>query len=218
MRIKNLLIILVIFSLFLPSVYAAKVFGIVYSPYLEKLNSAVVSVNSEPKQTVVARDGSYSFNLDEGDYVITARYRNKENYFVEEEVKISEDGEFNLDLILFPDLTEDDITVEDFGDIPEVVNVPSIWTYILIGWLVMVFGVLYMMRRAKSHFEDLDDDLDGVLRFIKDNKGRVTQLDIRKNFSWSEAKISLIITELEDKGLIKKIKKGRSNVILLEKK
>ncbi|MDP4012416.1 MAG: hypothetical protein Q8R00_02315 [Candidatus Nanoarchaeia archaeon] len=218
MRIKILLLSLVIFSLFLPSVYAAKVFGTVYSPYLEKLNSAVVSVNSEPKQTVVARDGSYSFNLDEGNYTITARYSNKENYFVEENIKITEEGEFNVDLILFPDLSEDEMGVDDIGEIPEVINVPSIWTYILLAWLVMVFGVIYMMRRTKGHFGDLDDDLDEILRFIKSNNGRVTQLDIRKNFSWSEAKISLIITELEDKGLIKKIKKGRSNVILLEKK
>ncbi len=38
--------------------------------------------------------------------------------------------------------------------------------------------------------------------------------DIRKNFPYSEAKISLMIDELEAKGLVKKVKKGRGNLIL----
>ena len=42
------------------------------------------------------------------------------------------------------------------------------------------------------------------------------QKDIRKNFPSSEAKISLILTELEEKGIIKKIKRGRGNIIVLK--
>ena len=41
--------------------------------------------------------------------------------------------------------------------------------------------------------------------------------DIRKAFGLSEAKASLIITELEHKNLVKRIKKGRGNVIILNK-
>ena len=59
-----------------------------------------------------------------------------------------------------------------------------------------------------------DDDAEKVLNFIKQEK-RTTQKDIRKEFPVSEAKISLILTELESKGKIKKIKKGKTNVVIL---
>ncbi|PIU72321.1 hypothetical protein COS79_03525, partial [Candidatus Woesearchaeota archaeon CG06_land_8_20_14_3_00_33_13] len=59
---------------------------------------------------------------------------------------------------------------------------------------------------------------DGIIKIIKDNKGRVTQKEIRKQIPLSEAKISLMITELEDKGIVKRIKKGRGNIIILSKK
>ena len=44
----------------------------------------------------------------------------------------------------------------------------------------------------------------------------MTQKEIRKNIPYSEAKVSLWITELESDGKIKKIKKGRGNVIALK--
>jgi len=62
------------------------------------------------------------------------------------------------------------------------------------------------------------ESLDRVIRIIKENNGRVTQKDIRKQIPLSEAKISLMITELEDKGIVKRIKKGRGNIIILKRK
>jgi len=58
-------------------------------------------------------------------------------------------------------------------------------------------------------------DLKDLMDFIRKEEGRTTQKDIRRQFPLSEAKISLMIAELEDKGLIKKIKKGRGNIIVL---
>jgi uncharacterized membrane protein len=54
-----------------------------------------------------------------------------------------------------------------------------------------------------------------VLAFIRSHK-RVTQKEIRKSFPMSEAKISLIITDLESQGKVRKIKKGRGNVIIAD--
>lgn len=73
---------------------------------------------------------------------------------------------------------------------------------------------------AKAETADLPatekDDAKEIVDFIKKEGGRTTQKDIRKVSSLSEAKISLIITELEHKGVIEKIKKGRGNVIVLK--
>lgn len=59
-----------------------------------------------------------------------------------------------------------------------------------------------------------DTDLvSKILNLIKENE-RMTQKDIRKSIPYSEAKISLILTQLENERKIKKIKKGRGNIII----
>jgi uncharacterized membrane protein len=63
----------------------------------------------------------------------------------------------------------------------------------------------------------LPDDLREVVRIIERNGGRITQLDLRKALPYSEAKVSLMVTDLENRGIVKKIKKGRGNVIILNK-
>ncbi|MBS3106435.1 hypothetical protein J4419_02115 [Candidatus Woesearchaeota archaeon] len=59
-------------------------------------------------------------------------------------------------------------------------------------------------------------DLETVLKIIKDEGGRATQKDIRKRLPLSEAKVSLMISELEAKGKVQKIKKGRGNIVVLK--
>ena len=56
-----------------------------------------------------------------------------------------------------------------------------------------------------------------ILKILIQEGGRTTQKGIRKQIQLSEAKISLMIAELEHKGIIEKIKKGRGNIIILKK-
>lgn len=62
----------------------------------------------------------------------------------------------------------------------------------------------------------LPDDLQALYEAIIQSGGRVTQKDLRKKFTCSEAKVSLMLADLEDRGLIKKIKRGRANIIIAE--
>jgi uncharacterized membrane protein len=62
----------------------------------------------------------------------------------------------------------------------------------------------------------LPKDLKQVVSILKRNEGRMNQKDLRKEIPLSEAKVSLMITELEDLGLVKRIKKGRGNVLVLK--
>jgi len=216
--IRKILISILLVLVLSQTALAARVQGTIYSPYLEKLEGVIVEVNTQPQQTIVSRDGTYSFNLPNGEYVITALYDEGERYSIKENITITSEGEFNLDLILESDFSEEENIIEDQIDIPqELTKISSIWVYVLIAWLILIFVILYLMRSAKKLGSDLDEELDIVVNFIKESGGRVTQKDIRAKFPWSEAKISLIITELEDKKLIKKIKKGRTNVIILER-
>ena len=62
---------------------------------------------------------------------------------------------------------------------------------------------------------------DLVFDLVRESSGRISYdevtAEIRKHFPLSEAKISLMITELEHKGIVNRIKKGRGNVIILNK-
>ncbi len=59
--------------------------------------------------------------------------------------------------------------------------------------------------------------LKRAIDIIKKNDGRITQKQLRKEMmDLSESKVSLILTELEHKGKIEKVKRGRGNVILLK--
>lgn len=57
---------------------------------------------------------------------------------------------------------------------------------------------------------------DKIFEIIQTEK-RITQKELRKNIPLSEAKISLVITELESLGKIRKIKQGRGNIIIFVK-
>ncbi|MEL4305390.1 DUF7343 domain-containing protein [Methanococcoides sp. LMO-2] len=61
----------------------------------------------------------------------------------------------------------------------------------------------------------LPSDLQEVLDIIRSGGGRITQKDLRSKLSYSEAKVSLIVSDLENRGLVEKFKKGRGNVILI---
>ena len=63
-----------------------------------------------------------------------------------------------------------------------------------------------------------DDSLQKIVTFMKQQDGRTTQKELRKQFPFSEAKMSLLIADLEQQKKIKKIKKGRGNILILVQK
>ncbi len=64
--------------------------------------------------------------------------------------------------------------------------------------------------------EPLTPELNDVLNIIRGNKGRITQKDLRGGrLKYSEVKVSLLLSELEKRGLIKKFKNGRENIVVL---
>jgi uncharacterized membrane protein len=61
----------------------------------------------------------------------------------------------------------------------------------------------------------LPTDLVEVLDVIQSHRGRITQKDLRSKLDYSEVKVSLLLSELEKRGLIKKLKRGRENIVIL---
>ena len=104
----------------------------------------------------------------------------------------------------------------DIVDLNEDTNFMQIFIIVVFVLFLVTIGIVFYIKRKKPKKTELDEDLtEKVLDFIKKNNGRVTQKEIRKNFAYSEAKISLVISELEHKNKIEKIKKSKGNIIIL---
>lgn len=74
-----------------------------------------------------------------------------------------------------------------------------------------------VVQCTDDRYSSLPDDLRELIAILAKNGNRMTQKDLRGILRrHSEAKVSLMITDLEDRGLVRKIKKGRGNVIILE--
>jgi uncharacterized membrane protein len=212
---------------------AALIYGELYDFSLAKVDNVVIEINTVPRQQYVSANGSYSFSVPPGNYKLIARQYSEgilagsaeENVIVEDN---KENGEYVIDLILFPSFEEEEEILAETEFEPEEKYVPQPTNYILLvialAAIVAFFLILRMKgKELKRKREELDKEskeseggLKKVISFIKKEGGRTTQKDIRRAFPQSEAKISLILTELEHNGTIKKIKKGRGNVVILK--
>ena len=246
MKLRLIFLILLITSL-ISGVQAAKVNGTVYewSDFEKPLKNVVVELekNSTRVQLDISQTGYYEFDhLSPGNYVIKAKYyrNNILEYAGEENVSIENADDFkNIDMLLFPPT---DSEVEYLGDInltgetgikrEDYLNENALIILLLVFSVAIAF---YLVRKRKNipgkpgektaplpedpaSEQELPQDLKNLYDLILGMGGRTTQKDLRKKMSCSEAKVSLMITDLEDRGLIKKIKKGRSNIIIAENK
>ncbi len=233
---KHKLSFLVIIILLSSLATAATLKGSIYNSNLDLETDVLVEIDN---QKYLSKDGSYTFELDVGDYTLTAT---KGLVSTSEEVKVT--GTNVFDVFLLDDFTdEDDLwkdTEEEFFTEDDVDNEYAKWRYVLGGLIILVlfyrfflmrkkFGSLRKFRKhhklerrktTKQHQKEIDAEpgyLDRVIEIIKKHDGRIHQKTLRKEMlDISESKVSLILTELEHKGKIERIKKGRGNVIILK--
>ncbi len=205
---------------------AAVLHGTVYDFDLTARHDAIVSVDSTPRQQVVAKEGTYAFTLPQGEYVLSARYG--QDLSIQETIIIQEEGDYLLDLILLPDFEEDEQFLQEDIDIrdAELSEDRGIWQYLLLAFglaALITAGAIYARSRgtqehASRHAQrsagGLDEDLRQILDLLQTEGGRMNQKDLRARVPHSEAKISLMVTDLESRGLVRKIKRGRGNIIV----
>lgn len=271
----------------------ATVHGVTYAwDTLEPVNDTVIDVNSNPPQSIVAKDGAYSFELTPGDYTIKASYyeNNSLIYSKETTIEIEDEGSYVLDLLLYPvsDKRATETVAAKMNSNGAVAggqtkNIFSIISYlpvaialflpvaIVVAIVLFLLGGVYEItkkyrkrnekrsQQGKINIsgllvkaltrptysgvnpvgeepmiepviesgensvietnalkkEPLTPELNDVLNIIRGNKGRITQKDLRGRLKYSEVKVSLLLSELEKRGLIKKFKNGRENIVVL---
>lgn len=226
----------IVFLTFISIVYAAKIEGAVYDLSLKRQTSVIVEINTSTKQLFVVQNGTYYFDVPNGFYTIKVKSVEKNEMITQltENLTVAQEGAYTLDLILYPDLGEIEKAVNeiDIGNSSiknnEAKNKKDYsFTITLVVMLslslIIAIGMYYIRKSIKQtankhETSNEDEYLNQVLKIVSQEGGRTTQKDIRKQIPLSEAKISLMIAELEHKGVIEKIKKGRGNIIILKKK
>ncbi len=228
--------------------HAATLEGTIYDSELEPAADVLMEIDSQPAQRLLSRDGTYTFEIPQGTYRLTAR---KGELQVTEEVNVQTAGIFVFDIFLIPDieqeldlwgeteqeLLEEETTVEGREVKPFF---RRYWRHI-VAFLIIIF-LLYRFARARKkygslwrfrkkvkeeqaktleqHKQELAREpgyLEKAMEIIRKHDGRITQKELRREMMpLSEAKVSLIITELEHRGKVEKVKKGRGNVILVK--
>jgi uncharacterized membrane protein len=243
----GIMIILIVIIL-APMALSATLKGSIYNTKLELETDTFVTINTQPEQKYLSKDGNYQFEVSPGKYTLTAQKVDEET---SEEVEIVKEGEYVLDLFLIGGLgDEEDLWSDTEQELDtEVVldTADNSWRYWLVGigvLLVIIGIILWWFKKGgkkpihstkkdeEEHIPEIKETktvkelkeelaaepgyLDETIAIIKRYGGRIYQKELRKEMMHlSESKISLILTELEHKGRIEKIKKGRGNAIIL---
>jgi len=218
------------FAVFLILIYtasAATIYGNIYDLSLDRVEGAVVEINTNPMQRFVAVNGTYSIEVPPGKYTILAYYRNGQPMAVAENITIVQNGDYVLDLFLYPDIDDelfDDLNLDIENPYPD-----RKFSWLIGAALLLILAAAFFFFRArknkgeskteysKEKIQKAKPDLSRIISLLEKNDGRMTQRELRKELPLSEAKISLMVAELESLGKVKKIKKGRGNIIILEK-
>ena len=87
---------------------------------------------------------------------------------------------------------------------------------IIAGAGLVYFGpkILYRVRRiGKVRFIGVTSEEEEVLEVIRQKGGSCPQKDLYTEFDMSQAKVSLILNNLEERGLVRRFREGRENVV-----
>ncbi|MEK6959587.1 MAG: hypothetical protein AABX47_00300 [Nanoarchaeota archaeon] len=263
-KIPFMIFAVVLLSGFAQFVSAATIEGKLYDYSLFQVRQGIVEVDTVPAQRHVSVNGSYSFNVQKGNYTIRAASLREGIVLANatQTIAVEEQGIFNLDLILLPALdppsTDEEIDVSDVEHALASAKIdrymywpPGPWTVVLIVFVAVSSIALLRMSKRRMAVEDLSKtveltrhsidpssqaaphkdlstpqkdssssdarhDLAALVRALKARDGRATQKELRKDLPFSEAKVSLMVSELEHEGVVTKIRKGRGNIIILK--
>lgn len=203
--------------LLIPIAQAASISGTVYNYDLIPVHGAVLTINTTPEQLLVIPTGTYTLTVQPGHYLLTVGQAKQHGITEEDQqvITITDENEYTLDFILFPKLTEEEDLEIDEAVIAEEQPRINI-TYLIIGIILVIAGSIGFAT-AKKKTQPTNDELETALIQHLKTRGTSTQKELRAATPYSEAKVSMAITSLEAQGKIIKIKKGRSNIIKLQK-
>lgn len=238
---KKKFLIFLFFFFFLFLIYfslAAKIYGEIYDLGLNKIKNVFIVINTTPEQKMISVDGSYIFQVPLGIYEIRAFYKIDNTLYHDFEiVKIDKEGNYRIDFILTEFLDEifiNDTKLNELIDILDLLESPKKTKINWIFWFILIlillatltFIILVLLKLRKRKEKEAMEKVEAILKQpdkfkktvldILEKEKRILQKDLRKKLNVSEAKLSLLITELEEEGKVKKIKRGRGNILIYQ--
>ncbi|WP_049972901.1 helix-turn-helix transcriptional regulator [Haladaptatus cibarius] len=64
--------------------------------------------------------------------------------------------------------------------------------------------------------EDILTDEGVVLQLLRENRGRMKQVDVVEETGWSKSKVSRLLSRMEDRGDVNRLRVGRGNIVYLD--
>ena len=157
---KNKILLLFFLILISNNVSSATISGTTFEWYsLEPLDNVIIEINTTPNQTIVTEKGNYSLNVEEGNYLLKAQYfeNSKLIYETEEKITIENEGDFIVDLLLFPTINEEEYLIDDFNDTifsPEEIIIeeepPQTFEEIIAGLVLLVIAIALVFYGARK--------------------------------------------------------------------
>ena len=195
---------------FLPVAMPFTINGNIYGPDLSH-SLTVIRVNSTPPEQKVF-NGSYSLELPAGTYEIYA-YLPSEGLVFDDNITLS--GDMSYDIILLPELGMEEPPTMDV----DVGSSRQVQPYIITGLAALVILALFVigLKMMASRKPAIDEHARKALEIMEKEK-RINQKELRKLLDLSESKVSMLVSELEAIGAVRKIRKGRANIIVFRKK
>lgn len=222
-------------------VFATTIYGDIYDgDTLDQLQDVLITITDENDNVVVQKmfEESYSLDVGEGNYTLRAyHFRNGSLALYSERAFEAKTDDVGIDLVLIPyelqalvpGFTAPPIPAETAGMDGGAAPIPFLEAgLVLLG--VAALAAIYLLypkkktdkkERADSlateveNPTELDGDCKAVMKILGENEGRMVQKELRDILKWSEAKMSLVVSELEMDGHVRKIRKGRENIIKL---
>jgi len=236
-QIKAIITLILTFMLLANISLAATLEGSIYDSNLEITSDVLVQINNNQK--FLSKDGTFTFELEPGTYNIKAT---KAITSTTEQITFNNNNQKVIfDIFLLGDFQDEDEIWQDANENLVTVEEDTFnWKlYVAIALFIVLFvrllkarkkyGPLKVFRKKQKseqkksideHKQDLEKEPEltqKALEIIKKHDGRINQKQLRKEMNYlSEAKVSLIVTQLEHEQKLEKIKKGRGNVLILK--
>ncbi|MEM4229379.1 MAG: hypothetical protein QXZ66_06440 [Thermoproteota archaeon] len=108
---------------------------------------------------------------------------------------------------------------EESGGETQAESLPPIFYLALLAPPVVLLAIILLRRSHGKRLRPPDmqmlSDEDLVIKLLREAGGRLTQSQIKDAAKFSKSKTSIVLNELQRKGLIRKIKRGREYIVEL---
>jgi uncharacterized membrane protein len=224
---------LAVFAL-LAVLHAATLQGNVYSAdSFDAVQGALVKAEGASTYQVLSPDGTYSMEVAPGEYNISAYYYENGTLkgYAKDGIAVGAGGA-SYDIVLFSPDEFEGIEGFDTAELDENIleGRKEDWTPLLVGGAVLLVLIVLAVaayflfgknKAGKAPAVERKKELDGeekkVVEILEGSEGMRNQKELREILKCTDTKISLLISSLEAQGYVKRIKKGRENIVKLVK-